>query len=189
MGEGYIIIFLFMGERIIVNSDGSLSQSEKKTISNLNWLDYKQFKGKWSVLQIIWIILLCIPIFGWGVAILFFVVSRIVIGYWPFFGIRAIENTNNPFKVYCNKKGKLGLYTKKRRITPARFRSIQQLSSSDYPVFVVEREGKYCLYNYVRKKYLFKNAESITLGEDNTIYVERKGKKARYSPIGMCIEE
>ena len=189
MGEGYIIIFLFMGEKIIVNSDGSLSQSEKKTISNLNWLDYKQFKGKWSVLQIIWIILLCIPIFGWGVAILFFVVSRIVIGYWPFFGIRAIENTNNPFKVYCNKKGKLGLYTKKRRITPARFRSIQQLSSSDYPVFVVEREGKYCLYNYVRKKYLFKNAESITLGEDYTIYVERKGKKARYSPIGMCIEE
>lgn len=173
---------LFMGERIIVNSDGSLSQSEKKTISNLDWLDFKQFKGKWSAPQIIWIILLCIPIFGWGVAILFFVVSRIVIGYWPFFGIRAIENTSNPFKVYCNKKGKLGLYTNKRRITPPRFRSVQQLSSSDYPVFVVEREGKYCLYNYVRKKYLFK-------GADNTIYVERKGKKARYSPIGMCIDE
>ena len=106
-----------------------------------------------------------------------------------FFRNTCNRNTNNPFKIYCNTKGKLGLYTQKKRITPARFRSIQQLLSSDYPVFVVEREGKYCLYNYVRKKYLFKGAESITLGADNTIYVERKGKKARYSPIGMCIEE
>ena len=178
-----------MGERIIVNSDGTFSQSEKKTIGTIDWLDFKQFKGRWSAIQIIWIILLCIPVFGWGVAILFFVVSRIALGYWPYFGIRAIENTNNPFKVYCNKNGKLVLYTYNHRITPPRFRSVQQISSSDYPVFIMERKGKYCLYNFVRKKYLFKDTGSITLGADNTIYVEKKGNKARYSPIGMCIEE
>lgn len=178
-----------MGERIIVNSDGSFSQLEKKTIGNIDWLDFKQYKGKWSPLQIIWIILLCIPVFGWCVAILFFIVSRIVLGYWPFFGIRAIENTNNLFKIYCNKKGKLGLYAPKRRITPPRFRSIQQISYNDYPVFIMESNGKYCLYNVVQKKYLFKGSEKITLGNDTTIYVEKKGNKARYSPIGICIED
>lgn len=176
-----------MGESIIVNSDGFLSRSEKKTINNIDWIDFKQFKGKWSVPQIIWIILLCVPVYGWGVAVLFFVICRIVKGFWPFYGIRAIENTDNPFKIYCNKKGKLGLYTKKHRITPARFCSIQQLLSNEYPVFIVERKNKCCLYNYVQNKYLFKDAEKITLGSDNIIYVERKGKRARYSPVGMCI--
>ena len=163
-GDVLFCSFLAMGESIIVNSDGSLSQSKRKTIGNTDWIDIKQFKGRWSVLQIIWVILLCIPIYGWVVGILFFLIFRIIKGFWPYFGICAIENTSNHFKIYCNKKGDLGLYTKRHRITPAKFRSIQQLSSNDYPVFVVEREGKYCLYNYVRKKYLFKNAESITLG-------------------------
>ena len=127
-----------MGEKIIINSDGSVSQSVKKTIGNIDWIDIKQFQGRWSVLQIILIILLMIPLFGWGIAIIFFPISKIIKGYWPFFGIQAIENTINPFKIYCNKKGELGLYYKKRRITPARFHSIQQLLSNDYPVFIVE---------------------------------------------------
>lgn len=178
-----------MGESMILNSDGSLSLSNKKTVGNIDWIDIKQFKGRWSTHQILWIILICIPIFGWGVGLLFFLLFRIFKGFWPFWGICAIENTSNPFKIYCNKGGKLGLYTKKHRITPAKFHSIQQLSSSDYPVFIMERKGKYCLYNYVRKKYLFKNSENISLGGDNTIYVESKGKRAKYSPIGMCIDD
>lgn len=189
--EGGVLFcsFLAMGESIIVNSDGSLSQSKRKTIGNIDWIDIKQFKGRWSVLQIIWIILLCIPIYGWVVGILFFLVFRIIKGFWPYFGICAIENTSNPFKIYCNKKGDLGLYTKKRRITPAKFRSIQQLSSNDYPIFIMERKDKCCLYNYIKNKFLFKDSESISLGSDNTIYVESKGKKAKYSPIGMCIDD
>ena len=188
-GDVLFCSFLAMGESIIVNSDGSLSQSKRKTIGNTDWIDIKQFKGRWSVLQITWVILLCIPIYGWVVGILFFLIFRIIKGFWPYFGICAIENTSNHFKIYCNKKGDLGLYTKRHRITPAKFRSIQQLSSNDYPVFIMERKGKYCLYNYIRNKYLFRNVDSISLASDNTIYVENKGKRVRYSPIGMCIDE
>ena len=74
-----------MGEKIIINSDGSVSQSVKKTIGNIDWIDIKQFQGRWSVLQIILIILLMIPLFGWGIAIIFFPISKIIKGYWPFF--------------------------------------------------------------------------------------------------------
>ena len=53
----------------------------------------------------------------------------------------------------------------------------------------MERKDKCCLYNYIKNKFLFKDSESISLGSDNTIYVESKGKKAKYSPIGMCIDD
>lgn len=105
--------FLIMGDCIIVNSDGSLSQSKKKTIDNIDWSDNKQFKGRLSVLQIIWVILLCIPIYSWGVGILFFLIFRSIKSFWPFFCICVIDNTSNLFNIYCNKKGELGLYTKK----------------------------------------------------------------------------
>lgn len=71
-GTFFIYYYLGMGETIIVNSDGSLSQSKRKAIGNIEWIDIKKYKGRWSVLQTTWVILLCIPFYGWAVGILFF---------------------------------------------------------------------------------------------------------------------
>lgn len=176
-----------MGNPFYINNDGSVTQSAKRYINNIEWLDYRKYKGKVSAIQIIAHIICLFPIFGWGLGVLSWCGIRIVRGYWPFFGIQAIENTNSPIKIFCDKKGRLGLYSKKHRITSAKYVSVQLLPTVDYPAFVLEYEGKYCLYNYTQGKILFKDSDSITYIGDNTVQVTREGKSAKYSLIGMCI--
>jgi len=174
-----------MGSPFYINHDGSVTQSSRKAINNIDWLDYKQYKGKISALQIIAHIICLFPFFGWGLAVISWCSIRIARGYWPFFGIRAIENTNEPIKVYCNDKGLLGLYAKKHRITSAKYVSVQSLPTVEYPTYILESNGKYCLYNYTQGKILFKDSDKITYLGDNTVLVEQKGKSDKYSLIGM----
>lgn len=95
-----------------INNDGSVSQSVDKTINNIVWIDYAQYKGKISIIQILTHILFLFPIYGWLLFVLSWCCIRFIRGYWPFFGIQAIEDTDNPIKIYCNKDGKLGLYAR-----------------------------------------------------------------------------
>ena len=46
-----------MGELFKINGDGSITRSDKKTLSNIKWLDYKLYKNKWSAGQAIFCIL------------------------------------------------------------------------------------------------------------------------------------
>lgn len=177
-----------MGNPFYINNDGSVTQSSKRYINNIEWLDYKQYKGKWSTGQVIACIICLFPIYGWLLGLLSACGIRIACGYWPFLGIQAIENTTSPIKIFCDKKGHLGLYAKKRRITSAKYVSVQQLPTVDYPAFVLEYNGKYCLYNFIQGKILFQDSDKITYLGDNTVHVEKLGKIAMYSLIGMCID-
>lgn len=174
-----------MGAPFYINQDGSVTQTVVKTINNITWIDHAQYKGKVSVLQILILVAFLFPAFGWGAFVLSWCTTRIVRGYWPFFGIRAIENTGNPIKVFCNKDGKLGLYTKKHRITPARFDSVQRLPIDNYPVFILGKDGSYCIYNYTQGKFFFKDSQKITYLGNNVVSVETKDKTSKYSVIGM----
>lgn len=177
-----------MGNPYFINKDGSVTQSKVKTINNIAWIDYAKYKGKYSALQILISVIFIVPVYGWALWLVSGSIMRIANGYWPFIGIQAIEDTENSIKIYCNKKGKLGLYTKKHRITSAKFDSIQCLPTEDYPAFVLGLNGQYCVYNYTQGKYLFKKSNKITYLGDNTVLVEQKGKSAKYSLIGMCMD-
>lgn len=177
-----------MGELYSINEDGSITRSNRKTLDSIKWLDYKQYKGKWSFIQLFFFILCLFPIYGWAVGLLIFLGIKLFKGYWPFVGIRAIEDTNNPIKIYCDKKGLLGLYSQKHRITSAKYVSIQQLPTHDYPAFICESEGLFSLYNYTQNKFLFKDSEGIRYLGGNAVLIERKNKKEKYSVIGMRLE-
>lgn len=177
-----------MGSPFYINHDGSVTQSSRKAINNIDWLDYKQYKGKFSFLQIIFLIVCVFPVYGWIIGLISWSVIRKVRGYWPFIGIRAIENSNEPIKVYCNDKGLLGLYTKKQRITSAKYISIQSLPTVEYPTYILESNGKYCLYNYTQGKILFKDSDKITFLGDNIVLIKKDGKESKYSVIGMRID-
>lgn len=145
-----------MGNPFYINNDGAVTQSSKRFINNIEWLDYKQYKGKWSTSQVIACIICLFPIYGWVIGLLSSCGIRIACGYWPFLGIQAIENTDSPpIKIYCDKNGRLGLYTKWYRLTAPRYSSVQQLPTPDYPAFVLEKDEKFCLYNYIQGKILF----------------------------------
>lgn len=177
-----------MGEAFVINRDGSVTQSTIKTINSVEWIDFKDFKGKHSFWQYFYCVLCLFPMIGWGLGILTYLGVKIGKGYWPFFGIRAIENTSNPIKVYCDKKGNLGLYTKKHRITNAKYGSIQVVPSPNYPTFILEQNRKFCLYNFTQGKILFPNSERITYLGDNAVIVVKGGKSSKYSLIGMRLE-
>lgn len=176
-----------MGNPYFINKDGSVTHSTIKTINNIAWIDYAQYKEH-SALQSLISVIFIVPVFGWALWLVSGSIMRIANGYWPFIGILAIEDTKNNIKIYCNKKGKLGLYTKKHRITSARFDSIQSLPTEDYPVFVLGLNGRYCIYNYTQGKFLFKGSQKITYLGDNTVLVEQKGKSSKYSLIGMRMD-
>ncbi len=171
-----------------INNDGSVSQSVEKTINNIVWIDHAQYKGKMSILQILIHILFLFPFFGWLLFVLSWCCIRFIRGYWPFFGIQAIEDTDNQVKIYCDKKGKLGLYAKKHRITSAKYDTIQYLPTNGYPAFIMGMDGIFCVYNYTQRKILFKDSTKITYLGDNAVLVNRKGKTVKYSLIGMCLE-
>lgn len=177
-----------MGEQFIINGDGSITRYNRKTLNNIKWIDYKQYKGKWSAWQVIFCILCFAPVYGQILGILVFVCIRIFKGYWPIFGIRAIEDTNNQIKIYCNKNGMLGLYTNKHRITPAKYISIQQLPTNGYPTFICENDGRFCLYNFIQNKILFNDSERITYLGDNAVLIENENKKEKYSVIGIRLD-
>lgn len=177
-----------MGELYTINGDGSITRSNKKTLNNIKWIDYKQYKGKWSLAQIIFCVLCLFPVYGWMIGLLTFLSVKLSKGFWPIFGIRAIEDTKDPTKIYCDKKGLLGLYSQKHRITSAKYVSIQQLPTHDYPAFICESDGLFCLYNFTQNKFLFKYSERITYLGDNTVIIENKNKKEKYSIIGMRLE-
>lgn len=177
-----------MGEQFTINGDGSITRYNRKTLNNIKWLDYKLYKNKWSAWQVIFCILCFAPVYGQILGILVSVCIRIFKGYWPIFGIRAIEDTKDPIKIYCDKKGLLGLYSKKCRITSARYVTIQQLPLHNYPVFICESDGRFCLYNFIQNKFLFNNSERITYLGDNTVLIENKNKKEKYSVIGMRLD-
>ena len=170
-----------MGSNFYVNADGSITNSEKKVIDNIDWIDYNQIEDKHTGGQKSAKKFFISPI-GWPFAILFFPIARMVKGYWPYLGIKAIENTTDTVQIYCNKKGKLGLYANKRRLTKAIFDSVQPLPTPDYPVFILEHKNRYSLYNYTQKKMLFKNSNSITYIGTNMVEVY-----SRYSIIGMNV--
>lgn len=170
-----------MGEQFTINGDGSITRTNRKTLNNIKWIDYKLYKNKWSA----WQVILCfVPVFG----ILVLDCIGIFKGYWPMFGIRAIEDTNNQIKIYCNKNGMLGLCTNKYRITPAKYISIQQLPTNGYPTFICESDGRFCLYNFIQKKFLFNKSERITYIGDNAVLIENENKKEKYSVIGMRLD-
>lgn len=177
---------------MFVNKDGSISKTPvTKTINNIEWLDYRQYRDKISLWQVVFHIVCLFPIFGWGLAIVSWCTVRFTCGYWPFFGIRAIEQTNEPIKIYCDKKGKLGLYANKRRVTSAKYISVQQLPTNDYPTFVLESKDKfstYSLYNHIQGKILFKNSELISYLGNNNVLVRKGGVDNKFSLIGMLIE-
>lgn len=170
-----------MGSNFYVNADGSITNNETKVIDNIEWIDYKQVEDKHTSKQKLAKKFFISPI-GWPFAIIFFPIARWIKGFWPYLGIKAIENTSDMVQIYCNKKGKLGLYANKRRLTKAIFESVQLLPSPDYPVFILKGENGYCLYNYIQKKMLFKNSYSITYIGNNMIEVYN-----RYSFIGMKV--
>lgn len=174
-----------MGSPFIVNRDGSVSQPQVKTIKNISWIDHAQFKGKYPLLQILGMLLFCVPVYGWALYLIFGFLSMIEYGFWPFFGITAIEDTPDDIKIYCNKHGKLGLYAKASRITGPHYDSIQSLPTPDYPSFIMERTGKFAVFNYTQRKLLFKDSDKITYVGDNTVVVEKNGKSTKYSLIGM----
>lgn len=163
-----------MGSPFIVNRDGSVSQSQVKTIKNISWIDHAQFKGKYSLIQALVILLFCIPFYGWGVYLIAGIASSITNGFWPFFGITAIENTTDDIKIYCNKQGKLGLYANAARLTGAHYDSIQSLPTLDYPTFIMESAGKFAVFNYTQRKLLFKDSDKITYVGNNIVIVEKK---------------
>lgn len=171
-----------------INNDGSVSQSVEKNINNIVWIDYVQYKGKMSILQILIHILFLFPFFGWLLFVLSWCCIRFIRGYWPFFGIQAIEDTNNPIKIYCNKDGKLGLYAKKHRITSAKFDTIQDIPTNGYPAFIMGSNGQFCIYNCIQGKFLFKGSTKITYLGDKAVLVNLNGKTVKYSLIGMCLE-
>lgn len=177
-----------MGEQFTINGDGSITRSNRKTLNNIKWIDYKQYKGKWSPFQIIFCILCLFPVYGWMIGLLTFIVVKLSKGFWPIFGIRAIEDTKEPIKIYCDKKGLLGLYSKKRRITSARYVAIQQLPLDNYPAFICENDGRFCLYNFIQNKILFNDSERITYLGDNAVLIENENKKEKYSVIGMRLD-
>ena len=54
-----------MGDTFLINKDGSVSHYPTvKVINNIEWLDYKQEKGKDSATQIAFLILCIFPIYG-----------------------------------------------------------------------------------------------------------------------------
>lgn len=176
-----------MGDRFYVNTDGSITQNvDKKVVANIDWVDYKQIKSKHTSKQKFAKVFFILPI-GWPFAFLSFIIARLIKGYWPFLGIKAIENTSETVKIYCSKKGKLGLYANKRRITRAKYESIQRLPPSDYPTFILEHNYRYCLYNHIQKKKLFKNSINISYVGNNIVEVSNTKGKTRYSIIGMKV--
>lgn len=70
-----------------INKDGTVTvtQSTVKTINNIAWIDYAQYKGKVSALQILLHILFLFPILGWIAWVISWCSVRIWRGYWPFF--------------------------------------------------------------------------------------------------------
>lgn len=174
-----------MGEQFTINGDGTIARSVKKTINNVKWLDYKQYGNKWSWGQIIFCVLCLLPIYGWVIGLITVAGIRLIKGFWPILGIIAIEDSDDPIKVYCNADGLLGLYSDKQRITAAKFDSIQQLPTNIYPTFVCEKDGVCCLYNYTRGKFLFEGSERITYVGDEVVLIERQNKVDKYSIIGM----
>lgn len=178
-----------MGNAYFINQDGSISKNlEKRLVNNINWIDHSRFKGKHSFWQIGAVVLCLFPVWGWGVGILSCIGIRIICGFWPFIGIRAIENSDNEIRVYCNKKGLLGLYSKKHRLTAALYTSVQYVAAEDYPSFILEKNQKYCLYNYTQGKILFKDSDAISYIGDNNVMVTRNGKTSKFSLIGMCLD-
>lgn len=177
-----------MGESFVVNRDGSVTNSVCRNINSIDWIDFKQLKGRYSWVEILTMVICVVPVYGWGLFILSSLIGRLVNGYWPYFGIQAIENTDSPIKIYCDKNGRLGLYTKWYRITAPKYSSVQQLPTPEYPAFILEKEGKFYLYNYTQRKIRFKNSDSITYLGDNTVLVQQNGKLQKYSIIGMRIE-
>lgn len=174
-----------MGEKFYINRDGSVTHTMVKTINNIEWVDFAQYKGKYSAWQIILHLLFLFPIFGWGAWVITWCGVRLLRGYWPFFGIRAIESTDNPIKVYCDKKGKLGLYANKHRITSSIYNSVKLLPTIDYPAFIMESNGKFSIYNYTQRKLLFKDSDNIKYLGDNTVLIQKGDKQEKYSLIGM----
>ena len=35
-----------MGEQFTINGDGSITRYNRKTLNNIKWIDYKQYKGR-----------------------------------------------------------------------------------------------------------------------------------------------
>lgn len=70
-----------MGEQFTINGDGSITRSNRKTLNNIKWIDYKQYKGKWSPFQIIFCILCLFPVYGWMIGLLTFIVVKLSKGF------------------------------------------------------------------------------------------------------------
>lgn len=178
-----------MRNSFYINKDGSIThKSLKKTVTNIDWIDVNQTKGRnYSVREIFGIIFLLIPIYGWLIWLSLVVGNKVAFGVWspwPMQSMAAIQNTPDSIKIYCAKNGKLGLY-EKTRLTPSIFDSIEQLPTTDYSAYVLEYNGRHCLYNRVQRKVMFNKSSAITYIGDNTALVKKDGKETKYSLIGM----
>lgn len=169
-----------------VNEDGSVTKVSINKLSDIEWIDYNKVeKGSLGyVRMLLFFVYYVNPIF-WPATLIY----RLRWGSWILFEPLALENTNDKIRVFCNRKGKLGLYHINRGvILQAIFDSIEKLPTFDYPSFILKKKGKFCVLNYTRKKIIFKVSDKITYLGNNTVIIEKNGKSTKYSLIGMCIE-
>lgn len=176
-----------MGEPFYINSDGSVTQhSSKKTVNDIDWLDFSQINGKSFTNNDIFGGIICaIPLYGWLIALICILVLKFQFGtwYWPFCSIQAIEDNDDEVKIYCNKKGALGLISKNRRLTPALFSSIEKLPIEKHPVYILELNKKLYVYNHINKRIILNGLDSIIYDGNTSMTYVKDGKKIRYSLI------
>lgn len=182
-----------MGEIFLINRDGSVSHyTMVKVINNIELLDYKQVKGKYTAIHIAFFVLCIFPIYGQVIYLLSSLTIRRMCGYWPFFGIRAIKQKNVPIRIYCSIQDRMRLYAKKQRVTPSIFHSEKRLPTIDCPAFIycpafiLGRQKQFCLYNYNRNNFYIRILKIIYLG-DNPVLIMQNGKKSKFPLIWMCL--
>lgn len=180
-----------MGDSFYINKDGTVTpKNSKKTVRDIEWIDFKRInRCNYSVVEIFCILIYMIPVYGWLALLIDIVANKIYLGewVWPFQPIVAIQDTSDSVKIYCTKNGKLGLYSKKR-LTPAIFDSIEQLPTADYPAYILGYDDKFCLYNHVQRKVMFKKSTDIIYIGNHVILVKKDDKGTKYSLIGMRLK-
>ena len=153
------------------------------TYESIRWMDYRNLKHKWSFWQILLAIIFLVPFIGWALCVLFFLCFRLLRGFWPIWGIRYIEATDDSVKIYCNRKRKLGLYGRYSRLTSARFVSVQRIMVNNKSVFILERKNKFCIYNSVQRKFLFVRSNKIEHIGKGEFKVTKKGNTGHFFVI------
>lgn len=176
-----------MGESFYINKDGSVTHNScRRTVDNIDWIDFSQINGKsLTNIDIIAGIICAIPLYGWLIAlsVLIWIKFEFGVWYWPFCSIQAIEDNNEEVRIYCNKRGTLGLMSKSKRLTPAVFTSIEKSPVGKYPIYILDVNNKLYLYNHIKKRITLRGVDSIVFDSNTSVTYVKDGKRIRYSLI------